>query len=236
MQKTLIAVFLFANLAFSNAVFLKKTSNINFDVVNRLREIDQHPFGNKLMDTLALQLTSNAPMSDIAKLLRDLISSNASQIQSGTHKHNKFQTEITEEIEKLTAIQNKAQGHVNEAQAALSILTSEISQLTASIRNLESQIGSLNAQENNLRAARARDAEDFERRQQQGPGVIEALELIIEKLNTIEPTEDGRTVLAQLSKIGASNPIASLLQIASTFSKEALQNVITKISDLRTSL
>jgi hypothetical protein len=33
-------------------------------------------------------------------------------------------------------------------------------------------------------------------RQQQGPGVIEALELIVDKLSTIEATEDGRTVMA----------------------------------------
>jgi len=70
----------------------------------------------------------------------------------------------------------------------------------------------------------------------QGPKVIEALNLIIDKLKTIEPTNDNRTVLAQLSKTGSSNPIAALAQIASTFSAEALNKVITKIEDLRTSL
>jgi hypothetical protein len=49
-----VAIFLLANIAFSSAVFLKKSSKMNFDMVNRLREIDNHPFGNKILDTIAL--------------------------------------------------------------------------------------------------------------------------------------------------------------------------------------
>jgi hypothetical protein len=42
--------------------------------------------------------------------------------------------------------------------------------------------------------------------------------LIVEKLESIEPTSvDGAFV--ELAKIGKSNPIAALLQVASTFSK-----------------
>jgi len=54
MNKTFVALFLLANIAFSSAVFLKKGTKMNFDMVNRLREIDAHPFGNKILDTIAL--------------------------------------------------------------------------------------------------------------------------------------------------------------------------------------
>lgn len=54
MNKTFVALFLLANIAFSSAVFLKKGSKMNFDVINKLKEIDNHPFGNKIIDTLAI--------------------------------------------------------------------------------------------------------------------------------------------------------------------------------------
>lgn len=42
--------------------------------------------------------------------------------------------------------------------------------------------------------------------------------------------------MAQLSKIGGANPIASLLQIASTFSEESLNKVIQQLDNLRVSI
>lgn len=40
------------------------------------------------------------------------------------------------------------------------------------------------------------------------------------------------TVMAELNKIGGSNPILALVQVASTFSEEALSNVVTKLQEL----
>ena len=39
-----VAIFLLANIAFTSAVFLKKGSKMNFDMVNRLREVNKLPF------------------------------------------------------------------------------------------------------------------------------------------------------------------------------------------------
>jgi len=56
--------------------------------------------------------------------------------------------------------------------------------------------------------------------------------LIIEKLSTIEPHEES-SVLAELARIGSSNPIMALVEVASTFSPEALEKVVNKLDELR---
>jgi chaperonin cofactor prefoldin len=61
--------------------------------------------------------------------------------------------------------------------------------------------------------------------------------LIIERLSNIPANDnDANLVLAELAKIGNSNPILALVQVASTFSQEALDNVVGKMESLRTSL
>lgn len=95
----------------------------------------------------------------------------------------------------------------------------------------------MNTRDVELDAARTRDAEEFTRRQGQAVEVIGALELVIEKLGTIPANNnDANLVFAELAKIGSSNPIAALVQLASTFSQEALDNVIGKMEELRGSL
>eukprot|EP01006_Ploeotia_vitrea_P006913 TRINITY_DN15238_c0_g1_i1.p1 TRINITY_DN15238_c0_g1~~TRINITY_DN15238_c0_g1_i1.p1 ORF type:complete len:129 (+),score=27.84 TRINITY_DN15238_c0_g1_i1:400-786(+) len=117
------------------------------------------------------------------------------------------------------------------------MLKQEIGRLESEIRIKQEQLDILNRREVELDDARVHDAEEFTRRQQQAVEVIGALELIIEKLSTIPANDnDANLVLAELAKIGNSNPILALVQVASTFSQEALDNVISKMEELRTSL
>jgi len=66
------------------------------------------------------------------------------------------------------------------------------------------------ARQSQLTLAREQDHADFLKRQEQGPAVLSALDLVVEKLKTIVPTSaDGAFI--ELAKLGKSNPIASLL-------------------------
>lgn len=69
-----------------------------------------------------------------------------------------------------------------------------------------------------MRESRARDADDFAKRQAQSIEVIGALDLITEKFSTIKGVEAAQTALADLAKIGTTNPIMALVEVASTFS------------------
>jgi len=62
-----------------------------------------------------------------------------------------------------------------------------------------------------LRESRARDADEFARRQAQTVEVVGALDLIIEKFSTIKGQESAEAALADLSKLGSTNPIMALV-------------------------
>lgn len=66
----LLVVFLIANVLASNAVFLKKTSTTT---VNHLRNIQESEFGKRILDTIALQMNNKSPLSDVAKMLNDIL-------------------------------------------------------------------------------------------------------------------------------------------------------------------
>jgi len=138
MRNTFVALFLIANIAMSSAAFIKKPKAMNFDVISKLREIDNHPFGKKIMDTIALQISSGAPLANVAKFLQELIASSASQLTSGTNKHNQFVSETNEYLKRENAVKTKADADAADASASIDILDREITQLASAIKNLES--------------------------------------------------------------------------------------------------
>jgi hypothetical protein len=72
MNKTFIVALIVLNLAFSNAVFLKKPSKATFTVFNQLKAVEEVGFGKKILDTIALQLKNKSPLGDIAKMLAEI--------------------------------------------------------------------------------------------------------------------------------------------------------------------
>jgi len=126
MRNTFVALFLIANIAMSSAAFIKKPKAMNFDVISKLREIDNHPFGKKIMDTIALQISSGAPLANVAKFLQELIASSASQLTSGTNKHNQFVSETNEYLKRENAVKTKADADAADASASIDILDREI--------------------------------------------------------------------------------------------------------------
>lgn len=138
MRNTFVALFLIANIAMSSAAFIKKPAKMNFDVISKLREIDNHPFGKKIMDTIALQISSGAPLANVAKFLQELIASSAAQLSQGTNKHNQFVSETNEYLKRENAVKVKADADAADASASIDILDREIVQLASAIKNLES--------------------------------------------------------------------------------------------------
>jgi chromosome segregation ATPase len=238
MSKTLIAVFLILNIAFSaNAVFLKKPSKAAFSVFTELSKLEEHEFGKKILDTIALQIKSQSPLQDIARLLDEIRQDLVTQQAESDALHNQQEQEFADTVASLDRSISDNTNTKDEAENEISILEGEIARIEAEINIKEAQLELLNRREKELDEARQRDSEEFARRQTQGVEVVGALELIIERLSTIPPNEnDANLVLAELAKIGSSNPILALVQVASTFSPEALANVIGKIESLRTSL
>lgn len=62
--------------------------------------------------------------------------------------------------------------------------------------------------------------------------IYQALNLIVEKLNGIHAENSSEQVFAQLARIGSTNPILSLVSVASTFSQGSLDGVTGKLNGL----
>jgi len=64
-MKTIIIMTLLCIGAFGETYFLSTDDKLS----SSLKTIDQTDFGKNLLDTIALQLSSNTPMSDVADLI-----------------------------------------------------------------------------------------------------------------------------------------------------------------------
>ncbi len=60
---------------------------------------------------------------------------------------------------------------------------------------------------------------------------MDALEVIIPKMKRIDPSTAAET-FAELAKIGVSNPIAALVQVASSLDADALARAILLLEEL----
>jgi hypothetical protein len=54
MNKNIIVALLLINIAFSNAALLKKPNTATFNIFSQLKNISEHTFGKKILDTIAL--------------------------------------------------------------------------------------------------------------------------------------------------------------------------------------
>ena len=86
-----------------------------------------------------------------------------------------------------------------------------------------------------VNADRAADAAAFEKRSAKTEQTIEALQMIIPRLKSLGP-QSAATALAQLAKIGKSNPIASFMEVASTIDVDKLAVVVEKMQGLLESM
>jgi len=107
--------------------------------------------------------------------------------------------------------------------------------LEKNIANLKSQLKILSEKDKVVREDRRRDHEEWVARTERSEEVIEALELIIPKLQSLAP-KDMMMALAELEKIGKSNPIGAFVQVASSLDPAMLKTVIDKMVELGESL
>ncbi|EGR29421.1 hypothetical protein IMG5_155700 [Ichthyophthirius multifiliis] len=238
MKTQLISVLLLINLTLSSAVFLQKprsASNKQFEIFSSLQKVEMIDFGKRILDTIALQLTNKVPLAEVAKVLSQLKQDLEKQQADADVQHGNDEANCRTETERYeTNIANAAIVRENSAEA-LKVLEAEIGQLENSIAYLDRQAVELEKRLDAYKGSRERDNQRYNEHRVQQLQVVEALELIIDRLSQIKP-ESSEEALLQLSKIGKSNPILSLVQVASTFSAESLANVVGKLNSLRDSL
>jgi len=104
--------------------------------------------------------------------------------------------------------------------------------LSSSIDTRVTELENLQTQETQAIAQRAHDKATYFAAAQTTQQVLEALEVILPKLRNITP-HTAQDVFMELAKLGASNPIAALVEVASALNPEALSRCIGLLEDLQ---
>lgn len=181
-------------------------------------------------------MSNKAPLQDVAKLLNDLKTNLFEQQTESDNLHNAQEVECETEIANYNARIEHANTEIQEAIANIGTLNVQITQLKGAIANAELQLDILSKREVSLNADYEADVAAHNLRVQDHTQVLEALDIIIPKLESIHGQALGEEVMVQLSKLGKSNPIAALVSIASSLDPAALANVVNKLKEIRTSL
>lgn len=234
-KKFITAIFVCLNIALSTAIFPSMRSG--FNVMAEIKQLDDSDFGKKLLDTIALQLGNKAPLEDVAKLLSDLKANLHKQNEDHLALHLKQAAECKADIADYNARIEHATNEIKDATINIGNLRNAIKQLKAAILNKETQLQILASRRSNLVRDHAADVANFERRSKEHTEVIAALDIIIPRLEGIRQNpQTQKQVFAELAKIGTTNPIQALVEVASTFDPAALENVINKLKEIRESL
>ncbi|CAK73585.1 unnamed protein product (macronuclear) [Paramecium tetraurelia] len=223
-------------LSIAQSVFVKRSNDPTKAVFTQLEAMEEHELGKKLLDTIALQLNNKAPLSDIAKMLQQLRENLILNQQEADQKHAQDEVDCETEIYQYNRRIDYASAEITDSTTEIATLTSKVEQLAQDVENKKIQLDILNEQETQLTEQRANDADDFIKFEHETENVIEAIEVIFTKLSSIQPDQEVVQILTQLNQIGSSNPILALMQVASTFSKDQLNNVLNKLSEVSASL
>jgi len=240
-KSTLIAIFVLLNIAFaSNHGFMNKRATISHSseptALAQLEEISNNDFGRKILDTIALQVKNKSPISDIARMLAEIRQDLVLQEDEADSLHASQEVECEEEITEFGRRIDAAQVARDDAQTEIQLLQGEIAVLTNDIASKAQQLQIIDARDLALREERENDAFNFAARQAALQEVLDAIDLILEKLGGMSPDSSNEAVLAQLSKLGKTNPIMALAQLASNFNAESFRKIIEKLEALRDSL
>jgi len=234
MTKLAVVALILINAAFATQVFLGNSNKMSSSAFAQLKAIENTEFGKNLLDTIALQLQNQAPLSDVATLLAELKSDLLHQQQEDDELHTQREGECEQAIADYNARISFASEEIRQATERISQLTTRIAELEESITTYEHQIADTESSIADRIHERAVRASQFDSRTAQHQGVLEALELILSKLAEYGQHGDGdEAALLQLAKIGKSNPIAAFVQVAASLSPESWQNLHGKISALR---
>jgi len=199
----------------------------------QLQAIEQTSFGKNLLDTIALQVKNQAPLSDVAMLLGELKSDLLHQQAEDDELHSQREGECETAIAEYNTRIAFASNEITEATGRISQLHDRINELESSIDSYHRQISDTETSIQNAIDTRAQRAAQFESRTAQHTGVVEALDLILDRLSQGSAGTTDEAAFAQLAKIGKSNPIGAFVQLAASLPQESWDNLKSKIQALR---
>jgi chromosome segregation ATPase len=188
------------------------------------------------LDTISLQFKNKSPLADISKLLNDIHSELVTQQQNSDMEAERMERECTKQLNEYNGRIDSATHAIQESMTTVAGLKKRIKGLQDDVNNRQGEIKLLAQKDQEMREIRKIDSEDFANRVQQSRAVIGALDQIVPELERLKPHGNKKAAMAELRKIGGTNPIAAFIQVATTFDEAALQRVIQRLQKLKESL
>jgi len=234
-----VLVALLGLVCFASASKLNKRMTIAHSeptVAQQFDEIEVSEFGRKILDTIALQVKNNSPLTDIARMLAEIRQDLILQEHESDNTHAQQTQECETEIVEYNRRIDLATVTRDDAQTEITLLQGEVAVLRQDVAAKAVQLAIIDNREAALRADREAEAFAYQTRIATNNEVLAAIDLILEKMAGMSPGASTASVLAQLNKIGKSNPILALAHLASTFNEASFRTATARLETLRDSL
>jgi hypothetical protein len=178
-------------------------------------------------------------------MILQLLNQLRSDQQTDDMEHSQTMARYTTEIETLEQNLEHLGTELTNTNQFLVAVTRELSALAETIKSLEKQLDLLNGKEEEIRAAREADEIAYNRRKYNSQRVLNALNLVLEKLTAAvfrEQNSQGAVLLeterdemvTQIRKeLGHSHPIAVLVAMTAKFDVPTVQRIIEKLENIR---
>ncbi|CAK55826.1 unnamed protein product (macronuclear) [Paramecium tetraurelia] len=199
-------------------------------LMKSFHQFGQSPYSDQLKELVQIKLETGAQVDEVLKLIQELLDSLKSDQFS-----IKNISELEDDLSKLNT-------DLANANVLIQTLAELLVILRETIITYEKQLSILNEQEQFIRNARAADVKAYNRRVESANKVINALNLIIQKLSKAvdeQTTDENRqAILAQIhsechEQFGPNHPITILVKLTTRFDVPTVQRILEKLEQIR---
>ncbi|CAD8107159.1 unnamed protein product [Paramecium sonneborni] len=226
----------------------KKLALSDDPAYGKLEEIQDHPLGSKILQTIALQLRGNESLSAVSKLLNDLKGDLEGKQIDADNERAQIGSQCKKDLQNYSQRISLSINEIKDAEFKAKRLNEAIAVYQAEINEKARQIKVFQAKDDTLRDIRRQDNLDFSTRTTQMKEMVQAFEVILPKLHQVWDVaaahkagsfieeEAINEALVQLAKIGEENPITAMVALTSTLEPTAVQTLIEKMEAIRDSI
>jgi hypothetical protein len=200
-----------------------------------LVQIDNTPYGKRLLDTIELQMQSKASVDRILELLKELKDElNAEQARDDA-VHEEQELECSIEIGGYNAEIDRLQGEIAAAQAYLGELRPKLDTVNAHLVKKVNEINALSVRLADYEAAHKQDEEDYQRRIEDHQEAAVALAEVLANIRSLVGSEAGAGKHETSVAIDAENKAyGSLIQLAAD--QETVAKLVANLEQIQANL
>ena len=200
-----------------------------------LVQIDNTPYGKRLLDTIQLQMQSKASVDRILGLLEELKNDLNAQQASDNKVHEEQEQECAFEIGGYNAEIARLEGEIAAANAYLGELRPQLATVNSHLSKKLEEISLLTVRLANYEEAHRLDEEDYKRRVEDHQQALVAMAQVLENVRSLVGSEAGEGKHETSVAIDAENKAyGSLIQLAAD--QETVAKLLRNLEEIQANL